>query len=663
MDTPRYSRYPETTDPLDELVEDTRPLIASGEYRYKQRMHALQAEHTGSDTQFLDKAEEQNLMTTIQAGLASAAFLDTFTREDYQALPRSQKATIEDALRQHIHTVVEGRRARNTLVENNLRFAADLARQSMNIFSAPKDIDDEDETPKRSRKLKPIDGRLDITKLATDRASLEDRTQIANLALIKAAEKAKPGRGAKFLTYAAWHIYAALNVEAIEAEQGGARVPIHTRELINATQAHPEDFDDAKIRALQLYNSRGQSVPLDDLPDGAIAPEEISSDWDEPSYLTSADIIADTRLSTTPQPSIEADQMRQDISHILDSTLAEREAGVIRHRNGFGDGEPRTLDDVGHVYGVSKERIRQIESKTMSKLRHPYRSQPLRDYLPLSPDPAEYATAINDGDAFAALRTPNASQYNRSRPLMLPRAARPPRESWQLYADEPWDMPEHQAHGSYERGWFDLLVAMRVLPSHLESASAPEFAQTAFEIIIRATKSTLTAGHVEEYWNTRIEAFVHMQPPDVDDFDHVGLLFSRLLRETMSLEDTVKLTVPESLDGKIHFLGHDLQAGTIEVDGSLGEYAGYNMGGASRLIVHGSVGACAANRLHDIAEIIVDGDAGKRTGNGAYGGAIIDVKGTIASLDVNPALNMDVTAGKIDIIDTKAPLLPPPFDE
>ncbi len=283
----------------------------------------------------LTAEEEVALAQRIEAGVYAQHLLDE--GDDLRgATPRELELLAAD-----------GRRAKNHLLEANLRLVVSLA------------------------------------KRYTGRGMLFlDLIQEGNGGLIRAVEKFDYAKGFKFSTYATWWIRQAIT-RAMADQSRTIRIPVHMVEIINKLARWQRDFlqkngRDAtdeetatefdltpeRVREVQKYGREPISLhtPLGD--DG-------SSEF--------GDLLEDGE-AVSPYESVESDLLRAQLRQVLDS-LAEREAGVVSMRFGLADGQPRTLDEIGKVYGVTRERIRQIEAKTMSKLRHPSRSQVLRDYL------------------------------------------------------------------------------------------------------------------------------------------------------------------------------------------------------------------------------------------------------------------------------------------
>jgi RNA polymerase primary sigma factor len=283
----------------------------------------------------LNAEQEVELAKRIEAGL----FAEEKLAEDLRLSP-DQRIDLE-------WIAEDGRRAKNHLLEANLRLVVSLA------------------------------------KRYTGRGMLFlDLIQEGNLGLIRAVEKFDYTKGYKFSTYATWWIRQAIT-RAMADQARTIRIPVHMVEVINKL---------ARVQRQMLQDLGREPTPEELAAELDMTPEkviEVQKYGREPISLHTplgedgdsefGDLIEDSE-AIQPGEAVSFTLLQEQLHSVLD-TLSEREAGVVSMRFGLTDGQPKTLDEIGKVYGVTRERIRQIESKTMSKLRHPSRSQVLRDYL------------------------------------------------------------------------------------------------------------------------------------------------------------------------------------------------------------------------------------------------------------------------------------------
>ncbi|MBI8989046.1 RNA polymerase sigma factor [Corynebacterium sp. CCM 8863] len=293
----------------------------------------------------LNAEQEVSLAKRIEAGLYATYRIEQM-QEAFAAGDKDAKLT--PAVKRDLRAIArDGRKAKNHLLEANLRLVVSLAKRYTGRGMAFLDL-----------------------------------IQEGNLGLIRAVEKFDYTKGYKFSTYATWWIRQAIT-RAMADQARTIRIPVHMVEVINklgriqrellqdlGREPTPEELakemDISEDKVLEIQQYAREPISLDQTI-GDEGDSQLGDFIEDSEAVVAVDAVSFTLLQ---------DQL-QDVLQ----TLSEREAGVVKLRFGLTDGMPRTLDEIGQVYGVTRERIRQIESKTMSKLRHPSRSQVLRDYL------------------------------------------------------------------------------------------------------------------------------------------------------------------------------------------------------------------------------------------------------------------------------------------
>ncbi|WP_343601958.1 RNA polymerase sigma factor [Mycobacterium sp.] len=347
----------DTIDDEEEIAEPSEKDKASGDFVWDEdesealRQARKDAELTASadsvraylkqigKVALLNAEEEVELAKRIEAGLYASQLMAEMA-ERGNKLPAAQRRDMAWVCR-------DGDRAKNHLLEANLRLVVSLAKRYTGRGMAFLDL-----------------------------------IQEGNLGLIRAVEKFDYTKGYKFSTYATWWIRQAIT-RAMADQARTIRIPVHMVEVINklgriqrellqdlGREPTPEELakemDITPDKVLEIQQYAREPISLDQTI-GDEGDSQLGDFIEDSEAVVAVDAVSFTLLQDQLQSVLE--------------TLSEREAGVVRLRFGLTDGQPRTLDEIGQVYGVTRERIRQIESKTMSKLRHPSRSQVLRDYL------------------------------------------------------------------------------------------------------------------------------------------------------------------------------------------------------------------------------------------------------------------------------------------
>jgi RNA polymerase sigma factor (sigma-70 family) len=284
----------------------------------------------------LTAADEVELAKRIEAGLYAAHLLAA--SNDFSAARKRELRAI----------VIDGERAKDHLLRANLRLVVSLAK-----------------------------------RYTGHGMPFLDLIQEGNLGLIRAVEKFDYAKGFKFSTYATWWIRQAIS-RAMADQSRTIRLPVHLVEQVNKLQRIRRELSQELGRevehselAEQLDITEERVRELIDLSRDLVSLDQTVGTDDDASL---GDFIADERATVAAEENVEAGLMRAQLREVLDS-LETREAAVVRMRYGLDGGQPKTLDEIGRAFKLSRERIRQIERETMAKLRHPSRAQILRDYL------------------------------------------------------------------------------------------------------------------------------------------------------------------------------------------------------------------------------------------------------------------------------------------
>ena len=284
----------------------------------------------------LTAADEVDLAKRIEAGLYAAHLLAS--SNDFTASRKRELRAL----------VIDGERAKDHLLRANLRLVVSLAK-----------------------------------RYTGHGMPFLDLIQEGNLGLIRAVEKFDYAKGFKFSTYATWWIRQAIS-RAMADQSRTIRLPVHLVEQVNKLQRIRRELSQEMAREVshaeladQLDITEDRVRELIDLSRDLVSLDQTVGVDDDASL---GDFIADERASSAAETSVEAGLMRAQLGQVLD-TLEAREAAVVRMRFGLDGGQPKTLDEIGRAFKLSRERIRQIERETMAKLRHPSRAQVLRDYL------------------------------------------------------------------------------------------------------------------------------------------------------------------------------------------------------------------------------------------------------------------------------------------
>jgi RNA polymerase primary sigma factor len=390
------SRKPKTTEPaLEEVPVDAAELeeAADTEEATAPASGATPAAATGAAAEDSDDDDEDDEEDGADSKEDSRGFIVSTGDDDAPVQQVMTAGATADPVKDYLKQI-------GKVALLNAEQEVDLAKRiEAGLFAEEKLGSGEKIAPKLRRELEWIanDGRhaknhlleanlrlvVSLAKRYTGRGMLFlDLIQEGNLGLIRAVEKFDYTKGYKFSTYATWWIRQAIT-RAMADQARTIRIPVHMVEVINKL---------ARVQRQMLQDLGREPTPEELAAELDMTPEkvvEVQKYGREPISLHTplgedgdsefGDLIEDSE-AVVPADAVGFTLLQEELSKVMD-TLSDREAGVVGMRFGLTDGQPKTLDEIGRVFGVTRERIRQIESKTMSKLRHPSRSQVLRDYL------------------------------------------------------------------------------------------------------------------------------------------------------------------------------------------------------------------------------------------------------------------------------------------
>lgn len=539
-----------------------------------------------------------------------------------------------------LEAIERGTEARRALFEINMPFALYCARESVGI------IHESSQAKLAKLSLGRINSRasgtyVPLSVYKSPYADLEQRQQSAleGLWIATAKYEPTPGRGgvpARFVSYAAYAIQSRLSRD-IAYEERGIRLKSEEGTLSAYFRANPDWERDTLTPELR------QLVELTDYHDfEALIPADVSGleeGLDDDTAETLEDIWADTRESTDPVITVEKSERKRALDRVLDM-LSEREAAVIRLRYGLDDGEPRTLSEIGDEFGVNRERIRQIESKAMARLRHPSRSSDLRDFLTISDEGHHTFT----GDSIEA-RLPQL-EYPVPISMYEQRGTRPKThlrsdhalEAWQLSKDEQWDDPVRiDRDRLLDDAAFAKIVTVLANASswHFDRRSSTKqerqfSAALSNRLDVLSGVQRMSVAQLEHLWESFITDTYERISSELGENlsnDQVGRFFSSILAKHIDTSEMasrpITLTIPEHADGKINFLASNLRQGVVKIVGNTGDMTAANNGGAVSVHVEGDVGDMAGMGSKDYAELVVSGAAGRGLGAGMRGYASI----------------------------------------
>lgn len=617
----------------------------------------------------LSRVQEQSLATYIQNGLTAHETLCTYKQQgitsgvDYDTA--KQAADYGDT-------------ARKALFETNMPFAHYFARESVGI-----------KHPNSQRKLgataaassRKMSGRAAGTyralhSLKSPYADLEHREQSALEGMWEATANYKPNGGdskARFVDYAAWHIQSRIERDMHWEEHNTIRLPENVHQTIQSYLRDylPSDTDGERSRGAEALIGMTDYVTFPEelgvRCEGGIA--DLNDPWGEHDVAESfAEMWADDRETADLSERVSARLASMAVNSMLDS-LSEREAKVIRMRFGIvldGPGEfeedsPKTLDEVGDVLGVTRERVRQIEIKAMAKLRHPSRSESLRDYL----DDAPMSVPNKSGDVTLLpfdVAAHNGIRYEEHyhRPIGTDEEQHPSKrpgrkglEPWRMLLNESWGTAirsniEEQIDVELLAGVIELLDEAQTWHFDLrtdEREKRPYSLGLMSRINTYCGEKRLSTQELEAVW----DVFMHSGYKRLKEslgsnmsYDRVGRFFSSLIATHMEShwKDGQELTlrIPPEADRQISYLASGLRMGRVKIIGNVGHHVAAGNAGLSEVTIKGNTGSYAGAYMKGYASLRITGDTGFHLGDLSRDDAFIEAfraesMGAIKGLD------------------------------
>lgn len=661
----------EAFDP--EPRESSEKLVSSSKWR--QEVRREYNENTSTDAE--RRHHERELAFRIQAGIAARAEISDELNEERRS--------------ELVACIADSEEAREELFRSNLLFAHHMARLSMNIDPLPSS---ENGAAWKRRHERPTKHPLgDIRKIAHPHAKLEDREQVAAMALWESTEKFVPRfdkdgspSGGRFVNMASYAIHDALKCHMIEKESNGWYVSRSVMESVREDEKRLEQGIDQRPGHLSASGRReGNHPTIVRAGQQAIAYEELDATLNlrdnSEEESGSTHLLSIDEYISSDRPSPENEMLRNGFRGAIEtalSMLSPREAGVIALRFGLGEDDPKTFDEIGKVYGVTRERVRQIERKAMAKLRDPENSVLLADFLDeeprevLSYELSGLVDGVSNIKSVSHLPLPGQIGTEPERVKVEVESAPQSRQESLESVSEEWDAPmrtQTSEHDERTRTVYDMHMAIMQNRNVFNNNIRDE---TIIGIVDQLALKSTKALDIAYFWNDKSLEYIKMlERMHGDDFslNHVSKFFSRLLERTLTVEDEISLTIPKEIDGKLnHFLA-GVTGGTIAVKGNVGDNFAERAGGAELCSIHlqGSAGDWVANRAKKGLNIVIDGnmgdygaaniaaqdcavtvhgDAGSALGDNSKNGNVV-VIGEVKSVHLQPNSKLEVQAGYI----------------